>query len=74
MPGTPNSPLPAQRAPYVKYKKNGRHYDVNGNPLPNGDCPEAHIPLNKFNKNIMLTERGTSFGNAPWHCRQDSRL
>lgn len=52
-PGNPNSPNPAQRNPYVKYMINGRFYDINGKLLPNGNIPEAHIPLNQFNINNM---------------------
>ncbi|MDY6024898.1 MAG: hypothetical protein SPI78_01450, partial [Bergeyella zoohelcum] len=53
MPGNPKSPNIAQRMPYVKFMKNGKFYDVNGNVLKNGALPEAHIPLNKFNINKM---------------------
>ena len=53
MPGNPNSPNPAQRSPYIKFMKNGNFYDVNGNPLLNGNIPEAHIPLNQFDINKM---------------------
>ncbi|WP_343704733.1 RHS repeat-associated core domain-containing protein [Chitinophaga sp.] len=53
MPGNPNSPNPSQRNPYVKFMKEGRFYDVNGNPLKSGDLPAAHIPLNQFDINKM---------------------
>ena len=53
MPGNPNSPWPSQQVPYVKFMKDGKFYDVNGNPLANGSLPEAHIPFEKFNINVM---------------------
>jgi len=53
MPGNPNSPNPAQQNPYVIYRNNGISYDMNGLPLPNGNLPEAHIPLNLFDINKM---------------------
>ncbi len=53
MPGNPNSSFPAQQNPYIKYMKDGKFYDVKGNPLPSGNIPEAHIPLNQFNINNM---------------------
>lgn len=43
----------AQQKPYVKFMKEGKFYDGNGNILPNGNVPEAHIPLDEFNINIM---------------------
>lgn len=49
MPGDPSSPNPAQRQPYVKWQKDGQFLDQNGNVVP-GNSPEAHIPLNQFNK------------------------
>ncbi len=48
MPGNPNSPNPAQQNSYVKFMKDGKFYDANGNVLKSGKLPEAHIPLNKF--------------------------
>lgn len=48
MPGNPNSPHPSQQIPYIKIQKNGRFMDANGNYLPNGNLPEAHIPANQF--------------------------
>lgn len=48
MPGNRNSSNPSQWNPYVKYQKNGIFYDVNGNPLPNGNVIEAHIPYGSF--------------------------
>ncbi|WP_244265132.1 hypothetical protein [Leptospira alexanderi] len=53
MPGNPNSPNPAQRNPYVVFKKDGQAYDMNGNPLKNADDPAAHIPLDKFDMSKM---------------------
>lgn len=53
MQGNPNSPNPSQQSPYVKFVKNGWHYDVNGLKLPNGKLPQAHIPFNQFNLNNM---------------------
>jgi hypothetical protein len=53
MPGNPNSPNVLQQNPYVKFMKNGKFYDVNGNILPNGNVPGAHIPLDQFNINNM---------------------
>lgn len=53
MTGNPNSPNPAQRVDYVKYQKNGVFYDVNGKPLVNGRCAEAHIPLSEYNSSVM---------------------
>jgi hypothetical protein len=53
MPGNPNTPNSAQQNPYVKFMKDGKFYDANGNPLKNGDLPEAHIPLDKFDMNKM---------------------
>lgn len=53
MPGNPNSPNVLQQNPYVKFMKEGTFYDVNGKALPNGNVPEAHIPLNQFNINNM---------------------
>lgn len=47
MPGNPNSPWPAQQAPYAKRQKDGRFYDKDGN-IVSGDSPEAHIPLGDF--------------------------
>ncbi|WP_167882024.1 polymorphic toxin-type HINT domain-containing protein [Leptospira montravelensis] len=51
MPGNPNSPNPAQQSPYVKWVKDGKVRDVNGNPLKDGDQPEAHIPREQFRMN-----------------------
>ncbi|WP_229267326.1 polymorphic toxin type 10 domain-containing protein [Leptospira sp. mild_001] len=48
MPGNPNSPNPAQQNSYVKFMKDGKFYDANGDVLKSGKLPEAHIPLNKF--------------------------
>ena len=53
MPGNPNSPNPAQQNPYVIYRYNGAAYDINGFPLPKGNLPNAHIPLNLFDINKM---------------------
>ena len=53
MPGNPNSPNPAQQNPYVIYRYNGISYDANGFPLPNGNLPNSHIPLNLFDINKM---------------------
>jgi len=53
MPGNPNSPNILQRNPYVKFMKDGKYYDVSGNPLPNGNVPGAHIPLDNFSINKM---------------------
>lgn len=53
MPGNPNSPNPSQRIPYIKFMKEGKFYDVNGNPLNSGNLPDAHIPLDKFDINKM---------------------
>ena len=53
MTGNPNSPNPAQRVDYVKYQKNGVFYYVNGKPLVNGRCAEAHIPLSEYNSSVM---------------------
>ena len=39
--------------PYVKYMKNGKFYNVNGKVLSSGNIPAAHIPLSKFNINVM---------------------
>ena len=33
--------------------KDGKFYDVNGNPLKNGDLPEAHIPSEEFDMSKM---------------------
>jgi hypothetical protein len=44
---------PPQQVPYVKFVKDGKHYDVNGQPVDNGSSPEAHIPLSKYDKNKM---------------------
>lgn len=44
---------PAQRVPYVIFKKNGRCYDVNGHILNSGDIPEAHSPLKDYNPKVM---------------------
>ena len=52
MPGDPNSPNPAQQAPYVKYQNNGINYDQNGNPVPNNSAA-SHIPTNSYNPNVM---------------------
>ena len=48
MPGKPNSSHPNSRKPYVEVKKNGKHQDKNGNPLPNNRNEDAHIPLDEF--------------------------
>ena len=53
MPGNPKSPNPAQHVDYVKYQKDGVFYDVNGKPLENGRCIEAHIPLSEYNPAVM---------------------
>ena len=53
MTGNPNSQNPAQQVDYVKYQKNGIFYDVNGKPLENGRCAEAHIPLSEYNSSVM---------------------
>lgn len=37
----------------IKYMKDGKFYDVKGNPLPSGNVPGAHIPLDQFNINNM---------------------
>jgi RHS repeat-associated protein len=53
MPGDPSSPFPSQKVPYVKFQKNGRFYDKDGNPLSGGDLPEAHIPKSEFDISKM---------------------
>jgi hypothetical protein len=52
--GNPNSSNPAQQKDYVKWKKQGKFLDKNGNQLPNGDVREAHIPIDKFKFNQEL--------------------
>jgi hypothetical protein len=50
MPGDPNDPFPARRAPYV-IDQNGGFRDVNGNVIRGrkpGATAEAHIPLERF--------------------------
>ncbi|MBY0530002.1 MAG: hypothetical protein K2P51_07405, partial [Rhabdochlamydiaceae bacterium] len=47
MPGTPHSPYPYQRSPYVTQMKNGNNLDKYGN-IVNKKAPEAHIPLEEF--------------------------
>lgn len=53
MPGNSNSPNVLQQSPYVKFMKEGKFYDVNEKVLPNGNVPEAHIPLNLFDISKM---------------------
>lgn len=48
MQGSPNSPFPNSQAPYVRWQRNGQPLDINGNPLPSANVPEAHIPLDQF--------------------------
>ncbi len=48
MPGNPNSPNSYQRNAYMKRSVDGVFVDINGNPLPSGNVPEAHIPINDF--------------------------
>lgn len=48
MQGNPNSPFPNSQGPYVRWQLNGHALDVNGNPLPSANVPEAHIPLSDF--------------------------
>ena len=52
MPGNPNSPYPASRAPYVRWQRNGQPLDANGNALPTAKTPQAHIPLQNFRFNL----------------------
>lgn len=51
MPGNPNSPYPNSQAPYVRWQVNGQPLDAQGNVLPSGETPEAHIPLQSFRFN-----------------------
>lgn len=37
----------------IKGANNGVFYDVNGKPLVNGRCAEAHIPLSEYNSSVM---------------------
>ena len=46
--GDPNHPFPNSREPYVRWTRNGKPLDVNGNPLPTKNSAEAHIPLSDF--------------------------
>ena len=46
--GNPNSSAPGQRHPYyVRWQKNGKSLDKNGN-ITNKDSYESHIPLENF--------------------------
>jgi hypothetical protein len=47
MPGNPDSPNPAQRAPYAKRMKNGVAYDARHRPVDRRS-PAAHVPLQDF--------------------------
>ena len=47
MPGDPNSPYPNSRMPYVRWLRNGKSLDANGNIVPK-NSPDAHIPINSF--------------------------
>ncbi|MBC7411079.1 MAG: hypothetical protein H7331_01325 [Bacteroidia bacterium] len=53
MPGNPNSPNICQQNPYVVFKMNGVAYDVNGLALKSVSDPATHIPIDKFNLNLM---------------------
>ncbi|ULT38839.1 hypothetical protein KRR40_27675 [Niabella defluvii] len=53
MPGNPLSEFPSQQKPYVKFQKEGAHYDKNGVQINTGDIPEAHIPLSEFDFSKM---------------------
>lgn len=53
MSGNPKNTNVLQQNPYVKYMKEGKFYDMNGNPLKSGYLPEAHIPLNQFDISKM---------------------
>ena len=48
MQGDPNSPFPNSWNPYVRWQKNGRALDKNGNVVNNKKSPDAHIPLDEF--------------------------
>jgi len=52
--GKPNVSNPAQQKDYVKWKKDGKWMDKDGNVVA-GDSPEAHIPLEdfKFDKDLF---------------------
>jgi hypothetical protein len=47
MPGNPNSPNPAQQAPYTLQQRGGKAYDIFGNRVSPSD-PGAHIPSYLF--------------------------
>ena len=46
--GDPNSQYPNSREPYIRWKKDGKWLDKNGNPLPNKKDPRGHIPIDEF--------------------------
>jgi hypothetical protein len=48
--GNPNSSNSAQRKDYIKWKKDGKYLDKNGNEV-SGNSPEAHIPIEEFKFN-----------------------
>lgn len=48
MQGTPNSPYPTSRSPYVRWQQDGHPLDAFGNKLPTAHHPDAHIPLQDF--------------------------
>ena len=47
MPGNLNSPHPCQQKAYIKYKKDGKYRDKNGNPVSENSI-ESHIPVEEF--------------------------
>ena len=47
MPGNPRSPHANSRVPYVRWQRNGRALDVNGNPVPR-QSRESHIRVEDF--------------------------
>jgi len=47
MPGTPNSPNPAQQNPYVIDMRSGSAIDVSGNRV-SPSSPEAHVPQSQY--------------------------
>ena len=47
MPGNPRSPYANSRVPYVRWQRNGRALDVNGNPVPR-QSRESHIRVEDF--------------------------
>lgn len=48
MPGNPDSDYPNSQEPYVRWQMNGQALDADGNPLPNVQTPDAHIPMDEF--------------------------